>query len=202
MIYSERLRLRAIERTDLPHFVAWLNDPEVIVGLPGVFPLSQINEEAWLEATLKLPLAQQPMMIEIGVTGVRPPGAVSYPPDVMPVSKDWLPVGDCGFHIIDWRNRSAEFGIVIGEKRFWNQGYGTEAVNLLVRFGFQTLNLHRIMLRVDANNPRAIRAYEKAGFIHEGRLRDAEFKDGKYHDLLLMSILDHERNYAPVSHTP
>jgi RimJ/RimL family protein N-acetyltransferase len=65
-------------------------------------------------------------------------------------------------------------------------------VRLLVKHGFETLNLNRIYLQVFANNPRAIRAYEKAGFIHEGRKRQAEFRDGQYIDVLLMSILRDE----------
>ncbi len=83
-------------------------------------------------------------------------------------------------------------GIVIGEKTYWNKGYGTEVIGLLLRHGFTTLNLHRIYLRVFQNNKRAIRAYEKAGFIHEGRQRQAEFQDGKYLDVILMSVLKDE----------
>jgi RimJ/RimL family protein N-acetyltransferase len=101
-------------------------------------------------------------------------------------------IGGTGFVNLDSRNRSAEFGIVIGDKSYWDQGYGTEAVCLLVKHGFNTLNLNRVYLRVLENNPRAMRAYEKAGFSHEGRQRQAEYKDGKYLDLLVMSILKDE----------
>ena len=98
-------------------------------------------------------------------------------------------IGNSGFFNIDWRNRGAELGIVIGDKAYWNKGYGTEVMRLLLHHGFTTLNLHRIFLRVFEGNPRAIRAYEKAGFVHEGRMRQAEFRDGKYLDVLLMSVL-------------
>jgi diamine N-acetyltransferase len=202
MIFSDRIRLRAPERSDIPRFVAWLNDPEVIAGLPRNYPLSQAEEETWFDDMLKQPAAQHPMVIEMRVPGERPPEAVSFPPGVMPADVDWVPIGDCGFHPIDWRNRSSEVGIFIGEKRFWNQGYGTEAMHLLVKHGFETLNLHRIWLRVHADNKRAIRSYEKIGFIHEGRMREAVFKNGIYIDVLLMSILENERNYARASHTP
>ena len=202
MIFSDRIRLRALERSDIPRFVAWFNDPEVIAGLPRVYPVSQADEEIWFDAMLKRPEAEHPMMIEVRVAGERPPQAVSFPPGVMPLDVDWVPIGNCGFHAIDWRNRSVELGIAIGEKRFWNQGYGSEAMRLLVKFGFETLNLHRIWLRVLANNLRAIHSYEKVGFVHEGRMREAEFKNGSYADTLLMSILESERNYAPASHTP
>ena len=108
------------------------------------------------------------------------------------VKRQWKLIGSLAFNEIDWRNRAAEFGIMIGDKTYWNRGYGTEAVRLLVNHGFNTLNLNRIFLRVFENNPRAIRAYEKAGFVHEGRLRQAEFRDGKYIDVLMMSMLKDE----------
>jgi diamine N-acetyltransferase len=174
MIYGERIRLRAIEHDDLGLFVRWLNDPEVRAGLTVIFPLSMPDEEKWFEKTLQAPIYEHPLVIEIQE------------------NDGWIPVGNCAYHAIDWRNRSAEIGILIGEKRSWNQGYGTECLGLLLRYGFMELNLERIFLRVYENNPRAIRAYEKAGFVHEGRLRKAEFQDGVYHDVLVMSVLRSE----------
>lgn len=82
--------------------------------------------------------------------------------------------------------------IFIAEKQYWNQGYGSEAVRMLLKHGFDTLNLNRIFLRVFEDNPRAIRAYEKVGFVHEGRLRKAKYRDGQYLDILLMSVLREE----------
>jgi RimJ/RimL family protein N-acetyltransferase len=92
----------------------------------------------------------------------------------------------------DWISRNAEVGIVIGEKDYWNKGYGSEAMQLMLKHGFETLNLHRIWLRVYGFNTRAIRAYEKSGFVHEGRKREASFIQGKYHDVLIMSVLQPE----------
>ncbi|MCJ7435442.1 MAG: GNAT family N-acetyltransferase, partial [Anaerolineales bacterium] len=74
----------------------------------------------------------------------------------------------------------------------WNQGLGTEAMTLLLRIGFETLNLNRIFLRVYADNSRAVRSYEKAGFILEGTLRQAVYKKGRYEDLHIMSVLRSE----------
>jgi RimJ/RimL family protein N-acetyltransferase len=104
----------------------------------------------------------------------------------------WKLIGTFAFDGIDWRNASSEFGIMIGDKAYWNQGYGTEAVRLLCQHGFDTLNLNRIFLHVFETNPRAIRAYEKAGFVHEGRERRAEFKDGRYIDVVRLSLLKDE----------
>jgi RimJ/RimL family protein N-acetyltransferase len=174
MIYGVRVRLRAVERDDLPRFAAWLNDPEVRQGLSLFLPLSLVEEESWFENMLKNDPAEHPLVIEIGE------------------ADGWVPVGNCAFHHIEWKNRSGEVGLFIGEKCFWNQGYGTEVMRLLLRHGFSTLNLNRIFLRVFETNPGAIRAYEKAGFVHEGRMRQAEFKDGKYSDVYLMSVLRSE----------
>jgi RimJ/RimL family protein N-acetyltransferase len=177
MIYGERIRFRAAERGDLPTFVRWINDPEVQAGIGIYRPYSQAEEDAWFERMLSLPADEHLMAIELRE------GAVATAQDT------WKLIGSIGFFRIDWRNRASEFGINIGEKNHWNQGYGTEAVRLLVKFGFETLNLHRIFLRVLDSNPRAIRAYEKAGFTHEVRMRQAEFRSGKYIDMLVMSIL-------------
>jgi diamine N-acetyltransferase len=93
---------------------------------------------------------------------------------------------------INWRIHSAEVGIFIGDKTEWNKGYGTEVMRLLLQHGFENLNLNRIFLRVDEHNLGGIRCYEKAGFIHEGRLRQANFHEGKYYDHLIMSVLRSE----------
>jgi RimJ/RimL family protein N-acetyltransferase len=174
MIYGERIRLRAIEREDLPRFVAWLNDPEVRENLLLYLPMSLGDEERWFEKMLEQPAVEHPLVIEIHQ------------------DEDWQPIGNCGIGQIDWRCRYGEVGIFIGEKSLWNQGYGTEAMHLLLRHGFNTLNLNRIFLRVYETNPRGIRSYEKAGYVLEGRLRQAEYRNGKYIDILFMSVLRSE----------
>jgi RimJ/RimL family protein N-acetyltransferase len=174
MIYGERIRLRAIEKDDLPRFVTWLNDPEVRQGLMIFLPLSLAEEEQWFENMLKRPAEQHPMVIEIAVDG------------------KWLPIGNCGFDNINWRARAGELGLFIGEKGYWNQGYGSEVMRLLLKHGFDTLNLNRIALIVYANNPRAVRVYEKVGFIKEGLLRQAHFQNGEYIDVVTMSVLRSE----------
>jgi diamine N-acetyltransferase len=180
MIYGTRIRLRAVDHDDLPIFMRWVNDPEIRRGISVYLPLSMADEEDWFAGVRKRLPEEHNLVIE-----VRNPAQ-----DADQVS--WMMIGGCSFFNYDQRNRSAEFGIMIGDKRYWNQGYGTESVRLLVQHGFNTLNLNRIYLRVYENNPRAIRAYEKAGFTHEGRQRQADFKDGQYFDLLVMSILKEE----------
>jgi RimJ/RimL family protein N-acetyltransferase len=86
----------------------------------------------------------------------------------------------------------AEFDIYIGEKDCWGKGYGTEASRLICRYGFDKMRLHRIDLWVADANTAAIRVYEKVGFVEEGRARDTLRRNGKWHDMLLMSMLEGE----------
>ncbi|MEN6401563.1 MAG: GNAT family protein, partial [Armatimonadia bacterium] len=78
------------------------------------------------------------------------------------------------------------------DKEYWNGGYGTDAMLTLCGFGFNQCNLHRIQLDVFAENARAIRCYEKVGFVHEGRRREAIFRHGRYQDLIVMGLLAEE----------
>jgi RimJ/RimL family protein N-acetyltransferase len=176
VIIGEKVRLRAIDRKDLPQFVKWLNDPDVRRGLMHFQPFSVDDEEEWYEGMRKSPLEEHPLTIEIKV------------------EDQWEPIGNCGLFGINWRIRSAEFGIFIGVKDQWDKGFGTEALRLSVRHGFETLNLNRICLRVYADNPRAIRSYEKAGLTVEGSLRQGHYHGGEYIDVVLMSILRSEWN--------
>jgi RimJ/RimL family protein N-acetyltransferase len=86
----------------------------------------------------------------------------------------------------------AELDRYIGEKDRWGKGYGTEATRLICRYGFGTMRLHRIQLWVADANRAAIRVYEKAGFVEEGRARDTIRQGGEWHDMVLMSLLEGE----------
>jgi RimJ/RimL family protein N-acetyltransferase len=171
LIYGKRIRLRAIEHTDLLRCQEWLNDPEVIEGLSQYLPLSYMDEEHWFEQAMHAEPEARPLAIEVHEL------------------TDWKHVGNIGFTNLEWTPRCAEFGIFIGDKTLWDQGYGTEAVELLLQHGFQTLNLNRIYLRVFSANRRAIRSYEMAGFVLEGTLRQAVYRHGQYADVHIMSIL-------------
>jgi RimJ/RimL family protein N-acetyltransferase len=177
MITGKRMRLRAISKNDLPAFVDWLNDPEVNRHIAIYYPLSLDREQSWYTDIMTHPVEEQPLAIEIRD------------------GDSWKTVGDISFLNFLQHERSAEIGIFIGEQSAWSKGYGTEAMRLMVNYGFDSLNLNRIYLRVFETNPRAIHCYEKAGFQHEGRQRQAHFLDGKYIDVLMMSILKNEWNF-------
>ena len=101
-------------------------------------------------------------------------------------------IGDIALQDIDTMNRSANIRIAITDQVDQGKGYGTEALVLMLGYGFGIYNLHRIELNVFDYNERAIRCYEKAGFQREGVQRDALFYNHQYHDSILMSMLDHE----------
>jgi RimJ/RimL family protein N-acetyltransferase len=174
MILGQRVRLRPVEKDDLPRFVKWFADPEVRAHLATYKPLSQAQEERWFDRNL--------------TAGDTQTWAIDAQPADMAVGP-WVHVGSCGYHAIDWRNRSGEVGIVIGARDYWGRGYGTDVMQTLVAWGFYTLNLNRVYLRVYADNARAIRCYEKVGFQTEGRLRQDNFYNGAYRDTLLMGVL-------------
>jgi RimJ/RimL family protein N-acetyltransferase len=171
MIIGERIRFRAIERADIPVFVEWINDPEVRAGISAFLPLSIAREELWFDEVMKRPVEEHPMAVEAKL------------------GSGWTMIGSCGLFDFNWRARKAEIGIMIGVKEHWNKGYGGETMRLMMQHGFETLNLHRIYLKVYASNPRAIRSYEKIGFVLEGRMREASYENGAYQDDLIMSVL-------------
>jgi RimJ/RimL family protein N-acetyltransferase len=99
-------------------------------------------------------------------------------------------VGTCAFSQLDGDNGSALYHITIGEPDVWGQGYGTEATSLMVDHAFGTLGLHRVALFVFEFNERAIRAYQRVGFVLEGRARESIRRDDRWWDELGMSMLD------------
>jgi RimJ/RimL family protein N-acetyltransferase len=174
LIYGQKIRLRAIERDDLPRFVVWLNDPEVRAGISRFLPIGSAEEEHWFEGLQQEPAYQRPLAIDVR-EGDR-----------------WIHIGSCGFFNFNLQARNAELGILIGNKDFWGRGLGTETMCVLLEYAFQTLNLHRVYLRVYQSNTRAGHIYRKLGFLEEGRLRDDAFSAGAYQDTIVMGILGRE----------
>lgn len=170
MIRGERVFLRPAEKSDVPIFVRWFADAEMS-GLLGMrAPFSEAMEEQWF------------------VRQVENQGKEHYH-FVMCRLDDSQPIGTISLFRVDEVNGSGGVGISIGEKSLWGQGYGTDAMNALVDFGFGQLRLERIWLEVYDYNKRASRSYEKSGFIVEGVQRHANYRLGKFHDVLLMAIL-------------
>ncbi len=170
-LIGERIYLRPLEMSDVPACLRWINDPEVTRTLMIYTPLNEIREREWFERHYK---DDREIILAVALKA------------------NDQHVGNAGLHRIEWKNRQGELGIMIGERDEWDKGYGSEAIELILRYGFERLNLHRIYLRVYANNPRAIRCYERAGFQREGTQRESHFAEGKYWDTLMMGILARE----------
>jgi RimJ/RimL family protein N-acetyltransferase len=117
------------------------------------------------------------------------PGAHYF--SIRTLAEDKL-IGEIGLDVVNWSGRDAFVGLGIGETEYWSKGYGTDIMNVLLRFAFTEINLQRITLTVFEYNPRAIRSYEKAGFRHEGRTRKVLNKEGKRWDVFYMGILREE----------
>lgn len=107
-------------------------------------------------------------------------------------------VGFIALFNMEWNNQSGMLAMGIGDPANRGKGYGTDALRVMLRYAFQELNLHRVFLDVIAYNEAAIRAYERVGFVLEGRMREGVYRDGKRYDRLIMGILrpDWERSHV------
>src|SRR5512138_2508993 len=101
-------------------------------------------------------------------------------------------LGELGLDVINWPGRDSFVGLGIGETEYWGKGYGTDAMDILLRFAFTEINLQRVSLSVFEYNPRAIRCYEKVGFRHEGHLRKVLNRSGRRWNEVYMGILREE----------
>lgn len=171
---GQRCYLRPLERSDLEgRWRHWLNDPEVTRYMfRGSFPTSDEANESFYEQ-------------------VTAPTDADLVLAIVTVDEE-VHVGNVGLHRIDWINRSAEFGIIIGEPDQWGKGIGSEATSLIIGHGFNRLNLHRIWLGLFAQHEAAVKLYERIGFRVEGTLREAILREGNAQDQLIMGLLAHE----------
>ncbi len=165
---GDNIYLRPEELSDVPLLTRWINDREVTRFLTARFPINTLNEEEYVKNQGK----DKDSLVLLIV-----------------LCKGDIPIGAIDLHKIDAVNRNAELGVMIGEKQYWGNGYGPEAIKLLLCHAFNSLNLHKISLCVYNPNKRAIKAYEKCGFTLDGTLPEEIFLDGEYHDAYVMSVL-------------
>jgi diamine N-acetyltransferase len=164
-----RVRLTPLEESDLPILFEWINDRDLVLLSSPFSPVSQADHRRWFDDIRG--------RVDTYIFAIRRHGHAA-------------PIGTCQLHHVSRIHRSAELQIRIGDRDARGHGLGTEAVRLLVQFGFNELQLHRIALHVFVSNTVAQRAYEKAGFVREGVLRDSAFVDGRYVDTVVMAILN------------
>jgi RimJ/RimL family protein N-acetyltransferase len=175
MIASGRVYLRPLEAADAELYRRWRADaePMALAGWRDPAPMSLAQVEARIERLAK-EQGDDVYNFLICLLG------------------DERPIGEVSLGHIDRKGGSAELGIFIGEPDEWGKGYGTDAVNALVEFGFGELRLERIWLEVWTENARARRAYEKAGFVYEATLRNDRYEGGRFTSGDVMSILRDE----------
>ena len=188
MLLGDKVRLRALEREDIPTFVGWFNDPQVREHLLLYTPMSCAQEERWFERMLE---RENEFLFGIEAQDAEDGDLLPACPERL-TGGLWSLVGNVGLHGVDWKNRVASLGIVLGKRDSWGRGIGVEAIRIMLRFAFQELGLHRVQLEVFVPNRRAQRAYHKVGFRREGIRRQAFFQQGRYVDCLLLAMLRDE----------
>lgn len=170
-LIGERIYLSPISIEDAEKYVEWLSDFRTSDGTGKSANLLTVEaERKWIESTLN----SNEMVFAI-----------------VSLEKDKL-IGNCAIMKVDHKDRTCELGIFIGDEENRNKGYGAEALQLLLDFGFNYQNMHNIHLTVKSFNERAINCYKKIGFKEYGRRRESEFVNGKYYDRVYMDILDSE----------
>ena len=167
---GEKVYISPISTDDTDIFMNWINDPEIAYTTTFYTQvISLVQEKEFVESLAKS-----------GNTF-----------SIVTKENDKL-IGNCSFHHTDEINRTAEIGIIIGEKEYQCKGYGTDALRLLLKFGFENRNYNNISLHVYSFNERAIACYEKVGFKKQGVCREALIRGNKKYDLIYMDILADE----------
>lgn len=168
---GERIYLSPISLEDAEIYTKWMNDSKVLDGTHGNHRMNNVeSEKEWISNNLQNGLHNFAIVLK---------------------EENQL-IGNCGIMDINHIDRTATLGIFIGEESYRNQGYGAEALKLLLKYGFDILNLHNIHLKVFRFNERAIHCYEKIGFREYGCRHECYFLNGAYHDEVLMEILESE----------
>jgi len=168
IIEGQRVRLRPITMSDTELIVKWRNKDSVRQNFIFREPFTVEMHEAWMKNK-----------VETGEV-------IQY---IIEDKNSNMPVGSVYFRDINKRNKSAEYGVFIGEDAARGKGLGSETAGLFARFGLQVVGLHRIFLRVFAENKGAIKSYKNAGFIVEGVARDMVYLDERYQDIVFMALL-------------
>lgn len=170
-LVGERIYLSPMCMEDAETYVEWLSDRSVTDGIHGTSKLLSVEQEKeWIRKNL-----------EKG----------EYIFSIVLKENDKL-IGNCSIMNLNRTDRTGTLGILIGEEQYRNNGYGAEALRLLLDYGFNILNLHNINLGVFSFNERAINCYKKVGFKECGRRRESYYLDGKYHDEITLDMLEDE----------
>lgn len=174
MISGKQVGLRPLEPDDVFVLFKWFNDERVLedLGADNMFFCTSLEEERLVvESMLRDKESQFFIVVRLS---------------------DMEPIGIVGLAKVHERQASAELRIVLGEVDAWGGGNGPDAIRVLLAYAFDVRNMHRVWLRVAEYNRRAIRCYEKCGFVMEGRMRHDHYHGGSWRDAYYMSVLEHE----------
>lgn len=175
VIYGERIALRPMEERDTADIIRWRNTDFVRKNFIYQKPFTAETHHHWIETMVKTGKVVQFMICPYEAdTGLK-------------IIQN--AVGSVYLRDIDETHHKAEYGIFIGEEEALSKGYGTEAAQLMLQYAFETLHLHKVMLRVLAENTQAQKSYEKAGFRQEAYLKDDVFLNGRFCDVILMACI-------------
>lgn len=170
VLRGERTRLRPLLDSDVAPLTTWLNDPDVRYWLHHS-DREDATEDDFREVYMAPDRRQLVFAIE---------------------AEDGSLIGVTRLIDIDRTHGRGEIAIIIGDKTAWSRGYGTDVLRAFLRHTFEAMGLRRVQLITDADNARGIRCYEKAGFVHEGRLRQHRVRYGEPIDMVVMSVLRKE----------
>jgi len=168
------ITLAPFDEGKLNTYLKWVNDPEIGALIDHVLPVTRTEHSQW-----HLRLISDADTVVFSIMSTSHKDITETP---VYIGNVWL-VG------INWRHRNAEVRILIGEKYMWGRGCGTKALDLITRFSFDSLNLHKVYAYVLEENERAVKAFRATGFTPEGVLRDDRFLNGKYKNVMLMAQL-------------
>jgi len=174
VLIGKHVILRGLELTDVDELMKYWNQKEVKQFLLVTNPHSKEEEIEWIKNTWA-----RRRKGESFVFGII-------------ISENNLYIGNVEIEIINQISRRGMIGIVIFNPEYWSKGFGTEALELILDYGFKNLNLHSIELEVFDINPRAQACYRKVGFKEVGRRRKAHFYEGTHVDSIMMDILSSE----------
>ena len=193
ILYGQTILLRPITVDDSAALFESLSDKESmrLTGTHQTFTLEQVQ-------TFYASVGQADDRVDYAIVPMTGSNLAGKEVSETDSGKTDVAVGEVVLNEIDWQNRTANFRISLFAERYFGKGYGSQAIQLILKFGFENLDLHRIELEVYDFNPRARHVYEKVGFVQEGIKRDVLYWEGHYHSAIVMSMLkpEYETKYT------
>ena len=172
---GKRIILRPLLKRDIPQLLQWINDTEITQYLMAHLPITEAQEEKWFESLS----TRSDTDVVFAITTL-----------------DGKLIGNMGIRAINWKDRTASTGALIGDKDYWGKGYGTEAKMLILNYAFNTLNLRKITSSVLAFNKRSHAYLKKCGYAEEGTRKRQFFVRGRYVDEILLAVF--KKDWQPI----